>query len=40
MKLTTITQFLLLSAIATLGPLVSQIATAQLPPIVNNQGRS
>jgi Circadian oscillating protein COP23 len=37
MKLTTITQFLLLSAIATLVPLVSQIATAQLPPIVNNQ---
>ncbi|WP_309739091.1 MULTISPECIES: COP23 domain-containing protein [unclassified Chamaesiphon] len=37
MKPTTITQILLPIAISTIGSLLSQVASAQLPPIVNNQ---
>ncbi len=37
MKLNTITQFLLISTLATIVPFTAQFATAQLPPIVDSQ---
>jgi Circadian oscillating protein COP23 len=37
MKPTIITQFILISTLATIVPFATQSATAQLPPIVNNQ---